>query len=309
MYTWETHISRITRAKELRPKTRPPDKTELLVRITEEEVIKATEEAGRNTAPGPDSTRNEHIKDTLTMLLPTWSALLNKCLELGQIPTEWKKSTIKLIHKGRGDTCNPNAYRGIALKSNALKLLTRTLPKRVASMLDPVLPEEQFSYRPRRSTLLAAESLLQHIRTELEKPRGKLYAVFMDYSKAFDLVHRELTINRFEGLIGRTKLTMLISNILADNQIQIDDGIGKSQWLIQTNGVLQGDPLSPILFNALTHDVGAKIKEESDTEIYMYADMALVSETISDLQKAVDLLSIWAQTNEIKINENRTRDI
>ena len=35
----------------------------------------------------------------------------------------------------------------------------------------------------------------------------------------------------------------------------------------------------------------------------MYADdMALVSETIPDLQKAVDLLSIWAQTNEIKIN-------
>jgi retron-type reverse transcriptase len=165
-------------------------------------------------------------------------------------------------------------------------------------MLDPVLPEEQFGYRPGRSTSLAAGSLLQHIRTELEKPRGKLYAVFVDYSKAFDMINRELTINELEGLIGRTKLTTLISNILADNQIQIDDGIGKSQWLIQTNDVLQGDPLSPILFNALTHDVGAKIKEGTDTMIYMYADdMALVSGNIPDLQKTVDLLSIWAQTN------------
>jgi len=67
-------------------------------------------------------------------------------------------------------------------------------------------------------------------------------------------------------------LTTLISNILADNQIQIDDGIGKSHWLIQTNGELQGDPLSPTLFIALTHDVGAKIKEETHTVIYMYAD-------------------------------------
>jgi hypothetical protein len=48
--------------------------------------------------------------------------------------------------------------------------------------------------------------------------------------------------------------------------------------------------------------VGANIKEETDTVIYMYPDMALVSETIPDLQKAVDLLSIWDQTNEIKIN-------
>ena len=40
--------------------------------------------------------------------------------------------------------------------------------------------------------------------------------------------------------------------------------------------------------------------------IYMYADdTALVSETIPDLQKAVDLLSTWAQTNEIKINEEK----
>jgi hypothetical protein len=84
--------------------------------------------------------------------------------------------------------------------------------------------------------------------------------MFVDYLKAFDLVIRELTINKLEGLIGRTKLTMLISNILAFNRIQIDDRIGKSHWLIQTNGVLQGDPLSLILFNALTHD-GAKIKK------------------------------------------------
>jgi hypothetical protein len=39
----------------------------------------------------------------------------------------------------------------------------------------------------------------------------------------------------------------------------------------------------------------------------MYADdMALVLETIPDLEKAVALLSIWAQTNEIKINKEKT---
>ena len=183
---------------------------------------------------------------------------------MGQIPSEQKKSTIKLIYKGRGDTCNLNAYRGIALESNALKLLTRILAKRVASMLDLVLPED---YRPGRSTLLEAGSLLQHIRTELEKSRGKLYAVFVDYSKAFDLVNRKLTINKLEGPTGRTKLTTLISSILPDDQIQIDDGIGKSHLLIQTNVLLQGDPLSPILFNALTHDVGAKIITHRDINV------------------------------------------
>jgi hypothetical protein len=65
-------------------------------------------------------------------------------------------------------------------------------------MLDPVLPEEQFGFRRGRSTSLAAGSLLQYIRTELEKPRGKVYAVFMDYSNGFDQVNRELTINKLK---------------------------------------------------------------------------------------------------------------
>jgi hypothetical protein len=36
--------------------------------------------------------------------------------------------------------------------------------------------------------------------------------------------------------------------------------------------------------------------------------MAVVSEAIPDLQKA-DLLSIWAQTNEVKINEEKTEQV
>ena len=80
--------------------------------------------------------------------------------------------------------------------------------------------------------------------------------VFIDYTKAFDLVNRQLLITKVEKIIGRTNLTVLISNILPENHIQIDDGIGRSSWISQTNGVLQGDPFSPILFNALTYDVG-----------------------------------------------------
>jgi hypothetical protein len=58
MDTWEAHISRITCAKKSRPSIRPPDKRKSLVRTTEEEVIRATKEAGRNRAPGPDEIRN-----------------------------------------------------------------------------------------------------------------------------------------------------------------------------------------------------------------------------------------------------------
>ena len=55
-------------------------------------------------------------------------------------------------------------------------------------------------------------------------------------------------------------LTVIVKNILAYNQITIDDAICKTKEITQTNGVLQGDPLSPILFNIATADVISAIR-------------------------------------------------
>ena len=71
---------------------------------------------------------------------------------------------------------------------------------------------------------------------------------------------RKLLVKKLEGLIGNQRMTVRISNILTENLVQIDDGIGKLGWISQEIGLLQGDPLSPTLFNAFTADVEERIK-------------------------------------------------
>ncbi|XP_047120516.1 uncharacterized protein LOC124803374 [Schistocerca piceifrons] len=147
---------------------------------------------------------------------------------------------------------NQNAYRGIALESMPLKLLTGIPINRLTEKLEPVLPEEQLGFRKGQSTILAVENMLEQIKHMTGRPKGKLYMVFVVYSKAFDLVNRKVLMDKLEELIGRTSTTTLISNILAENHIQLEDGIGISDWLPQMNNILQGDPLSPILSRTMS---------------------------------------------------------
>ena len=304
METWKDHIREVICSKETRPEPKIPRIPQADEIFTTDEIRRAIQKMRNNRTPGPDGIRNEHIKQTIEEYLAIWASLLNKCMEIGNIPDDWRKSKIKLLYKGKGDTSNPNAYRGIALEPATLKLLTGILAKRLAEKLDPILPEEQFGFRRGRSTIMAVENLIDQIKQSIVKPKGKLYVVFVDYSKAFDLVNRRILVDKLEDLIGKTSTTTLISNILAENHIQIDDGVGKSEWLPQTNGVLQGDPLSPILFNVLTHDV---TKEMEGVSTYIYADdMAIATTEIDKLQSALDTLSKWAERNDIKINEEKT---
>ncbi|KAJ4427009.1 hypothetical protein ANN_26808 [Periplaneta americana] len=202
-----------------------------------------TQTGRNNRAPGPDGISNEHLKMAAPILTETWTALLNKCLEEGEIPEEWRKSKLKLLYKGKGDTNNPDSYRGIALESAGLKVLTRAIANRVIRRIEPLLPEEQFGFRPKRSTLMAVSNLLQEIQNAITEKQMKLYVLFIDYQKAFDSVNRQLLMTKLEDMLGRSTLTRLIGNIMAENYIQINDSVGESNW-ISKNGVLQGDPMS-----------------------------------------------------------------
>lgn len=106
---------------------------------------------------------------------------------------------------------------------------------------------------------MAVSNLLQEIQNAITEKQMELYVLFIDYQKAFDSVNQQLLVTKLEDMLGRSTLTRLIGNIMAENYIQINDSVGKSNWISQKNGVLQGDPMSPILFNILTHDVGMAI--------------------------------------------------
>ena len=120
-------------------------------------------------------------------ILDCWSA---KCL-----PQQWKNANIILVHKQKGDRAECGNSRGIYLLSVAGKVLAKIMLTRLLEhVVDLVLPESQCGFRRGRSTIdmiFVARQLQEKCREQHQD----LYLAFVDLTKEFDTVNRDLLWN------------------------------------------------------------------------------------------------------------------
>ena len=307
---WENHFTKIlnegnrTEAYEANT-TRNPGTLNLEREITEAEINKCVKEAKMKKATGPDQVAYEHLKASADVLVPIWKELFNKCLEKRVIPEQWRRATLKILYKGKGNTGDMNSYRGVALENTLFKIFMKILTNRLTDITKLSIPENQFGFRKEKSTLQAASALLHEIEAALNRPKGKYYVVFIDYEKAFDYINREKLLTKMRDMIGNDHpIAEIVHDIMRRNWLQITDEVATSDEVMQTNGILQGDPISPLLFNIMTADIG---KATTGTTLVMYADdMAIGAENKEELQKGIDGIQRWATENAFKINSKKT---
>ena len=59
--------------------------------------------------------------------------LCNSIIAEGRIPTDWPKSTLVPLYKGKGDPLECGSYRAIKLLEQRMKVMERVLEQRVRS--------------------------------------------------------------------------------------------------------------------------------------------------------------------------------
>ena len=107
-----------------------------------------------------------------------------------QMPQNWNDAIIVPIFK-KGSRKECGNYRGISLLSTAGKILARIILNRIEEkMCTLILPETQCGFRRNRSTIDMVFSL-RKIQDKCTEQNMELYAVFIDFNKAFATVSRE----------------------------------------------------------------------------------------------------------------------
>ena len=134
------------------------------------------------------------LKETIECVVKPITFVFNLSLQSGVFPEKMKIAKVNPIHKA-GDKQEFTNYRPISILSQFSKILEKLFHKRLYNYIEKhnLLCEEQYGFRPNRTTTLAIVDLVEKISNAVDNKQYTV-GVFLDLTKAFDTVNHELLL-------------------------------------------------------------------------------------------------------------------
>ncbi len=211
----------------------------------------------------------------------------------------------------------PLNYRGISLLSCVYKLYSAILNNRLAIFFEEndILHDEQNGFRGKRSCLDHIFTLTSIVKNKLNSGQ-EVFACFVDFRKAFDLVDRNMLLYRFLELGIDGKIYESIKSIYHRAFCAVRINGSMTDWFESSQGTKQGDNLSPNCFNLYLNPLITELKSagkgvqvgENVISVLAYADdLVLLAENAADLQCLINILQTWCFKWRLSVNVDKTK--
>ncbi|KAI3426513.1 hypothetical protein D9Q98_008878 [Chlorella vulgaris] len=259
------------------------------------------------------------IKAGRDALTPVLAALFNAVFRSGCFPPEWSLGAITPIHK-KGDTADPNNYRGITVGHILGKLYALAINTRLNTWLETqgLRARGQAGFRQGYRTV--DNCFILRALAERARSRGvKLYLCAVDFEKAFDSVDRPLLWAALQRAGNGGTMLQAIQAMYADVPVCVRTEEGLSGCFQSVLGVKQGCPLSPLLFGIFLDDFEGHIQQLGDAAalpqlagrtvppLLFADDMFLLSSSASGLQAQLHALQDYCNAKKLTVNAKKTQ--
>lgn len=235
------------------------------------EVRAAVRALKNNKSPGADNIPAELLKEGGYLCTRALHQCILGAWEDESIPQQWRDANIVAIYKNKGDKSICGNSRGISLLSVAGKVLAKVMLQRlINNITEQVLPESQCGFRKNRSTVDMIFTTRQ-LQEKCREQHQDLFLAFIDLSKAFDTVNRELLWSVLIRFGCPAKFVNILRQFHDGMMARVTIGGQESAPFPVCTGVRQGCVLAPVLFNVfllcVTHLLHKELESSSGVAV------------------------------------------
>ena len=282
-----------------------------LADFQELEVFKVVQGINVSKSSGLDNISSFVVKDVFKILLTQVTYLFNLSVRTTIYPKKWKEALVIPIPKS-GNLSQVQNYRPISLLPIPGKLLEKLVHTQISNYLEDIsfLVEEQHGFRKNHSTVHSVGQLTSYINYKMDR-RLPVLAAFIDFRKAFDCVQHPILLEKLHATGLHSNVCTWFESYLTGRTQRVLANNVYSTSMDVTQGVPQGSVLGPLFYIVYANDISNVIE---NCNVAMYADDTVLylatsdfNKTVDKLQVDIDALSVWCQSNGVRMNVDKTK--
>jgi hypothetical protein len=296
-----------------------------------DEMVACLRRMPSGKAPGIDGVPAEVLKLAVPPIVPAGQpappasefalALLRVCNAVfaGDARTDgidtWVSCLMVPLAK-KGDLTIADNFRGIGMQCTVCKLVASMVLCRMETAIEQadVLGRSQAGFRRKEECVAQAAALLEMCQRR-RRAGLSTYLVFVDFQKAYDSVPHEALLAKLEHMGVRGRVLEYLRRLHAEARacVKLAGRLAAEVFRV-LRGVIQGAPLSPLLFDLFMVDMSRSFRGvavpglaqgELVTDLKFADDVAIPCDSLESVRATLVQLVLWAGYNGMRVNGSK----